>query len=78
MLLSLVKKKKRATARKSVFTRHINSLQRHVDRWRADPVSGHHEKLVTESLSQVREYKEQALEVYECIQADESVSEQVF
>ena len=78
MLLSLVVKKKRVTARKSVFTRHINALQHHLDRWRADPVGGHHEQNVTNSLSQVREDKERALEVYDCIQADDNVSEQVF
>ena len=78
MSLTLVVKKKRATARKSVFTRHLNALQRHLDRWRADPVSAHHEQYVTDSLSQVREDKERALEVYDCIQADDNVSEQVF
>ena len=78
MLLPLATKKKKETAIKSVFTRHINTLQQHLDRWRADPVSGHQEKLVTESLSQVREDKERVLEMYECFQADDSVSEQVF
>ena len=61
-----------------MFTRHINALQQHLDRWRADTASGHHEKYVTDSLSQVREDKERALEVFECIQADENVSKQVF
>ena len=78
MSLPLATKKKRATMRKSVFTRHINTLQRHIDRWRTDPVSSHLKKIVTESLSQVRKDKERVLEIYECIQADDSVSELVF
>ena len=76
--LPLATKKKRATTHKSVFTRHLNTLQRHINRWRADPVSSHLEKSVIESLSQVREDKERILEIYECIQAEDSVSELVF
>ena len=76
--LPLAIKKKWATTQKSVFTRHLNTLQRHLNRWRADPVSGNLEKVVAESLLQVREDKERILEIYECIEADDSVSEQVF
>ena len=73
--LTLAVKKKRSTARNAVFTRHFKALQCHLGRWREDLVSAHYEKYVTDTLSQVRGDKEWALEVYDCIQADDNVSE---
>ena len=74
----LSEKKKRAQTARSVFTRHLNSLRGHLDRWRRDPVSRDLEKVIAEALVQVREYCEKILKIYDIIEADYDVSEQVF
>ena len=52
----LTEKKKRATTARSVFTRNLNSLLGHLDRWRGDPVSSDLEKVVAEALVQVKRF----------------------
>ena len=71
-------KKRRAKVQKARFTRHVQALHRHIDRWQTDPVSDEHEEYGIDLLSQVQEDQDQALEIYKCIKADDNVSKQMF
>ena len=50
----LADKKRRAQTTRSMFTRHLNSLQHHLDRWRDNPMDRDLEKVIKGALVTVR------------------------
>ena len=78
MAEGLADKKRRAQTTRSLFIRHLNSLRHHLDRWRENPLDRDLEKVIKESLVAVRSDSEQVLNVYDLIEVDEEVSEQLF
>ena len=78
MAEGLADKKRRAQTTRSMFTRHINSLRHHLDRWRENPLDCDLEKVIKESLVVVRSDSEQVLNMYDLIEVDEDVAEQLF
>ena len=77
MAEGLADKKRQAQTTRSLFTRHLNSLRHHLDRWWENPLDRDLEKVIKESLVAVRSDSEQVLNVYDLIEIDEEMTEQL-
>ena len=73
--LTLADKKKRSNSKKSVFSRHYNSLDRHLMLWAENLASPDYGKYAREMMNKIRVAYETAMNGYIDIQEDDMEDE---